>query len=761
MIDIIVPIYNAYDDLVKCVESVKKWTDLSQNVLILIDDCSSDERIRLYLDSQKGKNIRIIYNSQNQGFSGNINLGMQQTVDHDVILLNSDTIVTKGWLEKIAKCAYSDDAIATVTPLSNNATLCSVPNFCEENKIPEGYTIDSYGEFIEKISLEKYPRIPVAHGFCMYIKREVIKKIGMFDAQTFGRGYGEENDFCHRAEQVGYYHVMCDNTFVYHSGTSSFLSEEKRRYIEEHDKILLERYPEQVYRVSEYCKLNPNKIVFENIKIFGELRANNKKNILYLLQSDFREGANDNIGGTQLHVKDLTMKLRRNYNIFVAARDCNYLNVTAYIDDKEFFFKFHIGEVPPFDVFYNRKIGDLYGKILDVFQIGLVHIHHTYGLTLDLYKQAFDRKIPIYVTLHDYYVICPMIKMLDNNDDLCVGKDSEGHCQECLNKQKGIARTVAYIKIWREKYEEVLKLAEKIIVPSEIAKKIILSYYNFLEGKICVVEHGSDSLRRVCRNRDFKQKFHVAFLGGISPAKGSKYAYQMIKNSDKNIEWYLFGMFGHNDLSMLNRKNFHKIGGYTREELPDLLEKYQIDLICILPIWPETFCYTVSEAVMCGIPILATNIGAVGDRVRELGCGWLVPHGVSYQTILEKIDYIINDKEGYQKVCERIEKISLTTIEEMAENYIKLYEEITFKEHEGNHIETITILKGYLWANSLEIGGDQEIDLVERLAEAEKRLQVITGSVTYKTVQALAKVKIPYRRQIKSLLFKIYKYVQK
>ena len=257
MVDIIIPIYNAYDDLVKSIDSVKKWTNLSDNRLILIDDCSPDERMRPYLNSLKDDNTLVIFNEKNQGFSGNINLGMMQSQDNDVLLLNSDTIVTKRWLEKIVECAYSDEAIATVTPLSNNATLCSVPNFCEENTIPEGFTIDSFADLIETISMNLYPVIPVANGFCMFVKREIIRKIGMFDAETFGRGYGEENDFCHRAEQIGYHHVMCDNTFIFHSGTSSFLSEEKKRYIEEHDKILKERYPDQVQIVTEHCRDNP------------------------------------------------------------------------------------------------------------------------------------------------------------------------------------------------------------------------------------------------------------------------------------------------------------------------------------------------------------------------------------------------------------------------------------------------------------------------------------------------------------------------
>ena len=761
MVDIIIPIYNAYDDLTKCIDSVKKWTDLDKNRLILIDDCSPDERIKPYLKSIEDKNIKVIFNEKNQGFSGNINLGMSQSEENDVLLLNSDTVVTKKWLDKIVECAYSDVSIATVTPLSNNATLCSVPNFCEEDTIPEGFTIDSFAELIETISLNMVPEIPVAHGFCMFVKREVIRKIGMFDAETFGRGYGEENDFCHRAEQIGYRHVMCDNTFIFHSGTSSFLSEEKKRYIEEHDKILKERYPYQIQKVAEHCRDNPNSVVFENVKVFSGLRCNNKKNIFYLVQSDFREDASDNVGGTQLHVKDLTLGLKNEYNVFVAARDYNYLNVTGYIGDKEYFFKFYIGEKPKYPIFYDKKMADLYGQLLEAFRIDLVHIHHTYGLTLDLYKQSYEREIPVYVTLHDYYSICPMIKMLDQKNDLCIGKDSEARCTECLNEQQDIAKTVNYIKIWREEFGSVLKQADKIIVPSESAGKIIVSYYSFLKDKICVIEHGSNVLRKIERADEKNKKFHVAFLGGISPAKGSEYAFQMVKNSSSDIEWFLFGMFGHNDLSMMNRRNFHKIGGYKREDLPDLMEKYRIDLICILPIWPETFCYTISEAVLCGIPVLATEIGAVGERVKALGCGWTVPHGTSYQDILKKIDEIKNDYEEYSRVLNIVNSLLLKTTEEMSEDYDKIYQNAKKKTKGTGTYERKFVLNGYLWANDLGGFSEADADLNKRLNEAEKRIQAITSSITFKTVQALAGVKIPFRKQIKSLLFKMYSMTKK
>lgn len=269
-IDIIVPVYNGLEDVKKCVDSVKKNTDLSRHRLILVDDKSPDKDVLPYLKSVESEAVHVIESPVNEGFSASVNKGMKYS-DRDVILLNSDTIVTRGWVEKMIACAYSKRAAATVTPLSNAATLCSVPEFLQDNPLPEGYSAEKMGDLVEHCSIRRYPRVTVAVGFCMYIKREVLEKIGYFDAETFGKGYGEENDFCHRAEQQGYMHLMCDDTFIYHKGTASFESEEKKKLLEEHERILRERYPEYVQRNGQYCMKNPNRDLQENIKVYLNL----------------------------------------------------------------------------------------------------------------------------------------------------------------------------------------------------------------------------------------------------------------------------------------------------------------------------------------------------------------------------------------------------------------------------------------------------------------------------------------------------------
>lgn len=881
-VDIIIPIYNAYEELQLCVESIKKYTNLEKNRLVLINDKSPDKRINEYLEKIKDSNICILHNEENLGFSGTINRGIELS-KNDVLLLNSDTVVTKGWIEKIVDCAYSDLSIATVTPLSNNATLCSVPEFCEENKLPKGMTIDDMAELVENASAKLYPQIPVAHGFCMFIKRCVIEEIGVFDAKTFERGYGEENDFCYRAIQAGYHHTMCDDTYIYHSGTSSFVSDEKQKYIEEHEKILIQRYPREMQETHMHCVINPNKVIFDNIKDRLVL-WNNKTNILLFVQSDFREEAHDNCGGTQLHVKDLTMGLRNIYNIFVVARDKNFLNVTAYTEKKEVCYRYFIREKEIYLSFTDKTLKKIIGSILEVFDIQLVHVHHTNGLSLDIFYEAEKRKIPVITTLHDYYYICPNIKMMDHNDKLCIGKEKKSTCERCLKTNLKINDTIDYLPIWRKRNQEVLKETELLITPSNSAKEIIGLYFPELKEKIQVVEHGSDAyiekieeskiknsiitddiseyidelkiinkkliyirgwafipeidmkecdiyieitddkgiiqqskLQKMIREdvacgdkrkilsgfsgcisaskledgiftaqiliqykdkfiktsgktyhckkigSNEKKKFNVAFIGGLSVAKGAEIAYNLIKHSSKEINWFLFGEIGLSKLSMLEQENLVKAGSYRRDDLHCLLNECQIDLVCILPIWPETFCYTLSEAILCKIPVLVTEIGALKERVNKLECGWMVKPDADYTQILEKIEDIYKEKENYQKIKKSVEKIGLRSIPEMIEDYKIIYNSILKKKKQDkkNNLKDSLKEKKYLLKNNIFYTGvsshNIDTELYERLKSTEEKLYKVENSILYNSAIKISKLNFPFKTKIRRLLYQIYK----
>ncbi len=254
--DIIIPIYNAFEYTKACIESVIKYTDLENNRLILIDDKSPDKNILPMLEKYaNGKNIILLKNEVNQGFVGTVNKGMAYS-DNDVLLLNSDTQVTENWLEKIKTCAYSSNKIATVTPLSNNATLASVPKSFVPNDLPEGYSLDEMAKLVEECSFKDYPEIPTGHGFCLYIRRDALDDIGLFDQEAYGRGYGEENDFCFRALNKGYRNLLCDDTYIYHKESASF-QEDKKDLIEDGLKVITKKYPSYKKKLGLWCASNP------------------------------------------------------------------------------------------------------------------------------------------------------------------------------------------------------------------------------------------------------------------------------------------------------------------------------------------------------------------------------------------------------------------------------------------------------------------------------------------------------------------------
>lgn len=868
-VDIIIPIYNAYEDLTICLESLYKNTNLKENRLILINDNSPDERIKPYLEQQRGENIIVIHNESNKGFSNNINIGMAQSEENDVILLNSDTILTANWVEKIVACAYREPSIGTVTPLSNNATLCSVPEFCEENKLPEGMTVDQAGEIIEKCSMHRYPRITVAHGFCMFVKREVIDAVGNFDAETFERGYGEENDFCNRAEQAGYHHVMCDDTYIYHSGTKSFISKEKERYIMLHDRILRERYPEQMHGNDLHVQKNPNHFVGENVDIYFDL-ANGKKNILYVVQSDFKKGAEDNIGGTQLHVRDLMTGLKEKYNVFVAARNGQYLNLTVYYGNKQKDFEFYIGKRKSIYEFQNKRFENLWRNILSAFHIDLIHVHHVINASFDIFYVAKEYGIPLVFTAHDFYFICPSVKMLDEQDHICIGTDQSETCRECLHSQLGITDKIDYMKIWREKCAEVLTICQRVVVPDESAAEVISLYYPFVKEKLSVVEHGYDVVadikkevmstidvvykyekvekegfsyriqgwayiqekqgytggttylqlqnktglealvpasrerrpdvigndgkwdvgfscvipRRLLDGGSLKvriviedngklihsvetfetpnlapteKKLNVAFIGGLNKAKGGEEVSAITDSIREDVNWHVFGGIGVDKLARQKQGNLIKTGYYMPQDLPELLKEHEIDVIGILSIWPETYSYTLTEALLNGIPVIVTDIGALGRRTKELECGWLVSPEHVKDDFVKIIKDLLKDRTQLERYKEKIDSLQLPTIAQMSEKYEQMYEKLWNTEVTYESADYEMIYEGFEEARyggvrSENPTGSQKQQFLEEARELEQ----IKMSLSYRIIRRLWNMKIPGRGLAKRLILKIH-----
>ncbi len=254
MIEIVVPVFNAADATRQCLAALARHTDVTVPVTV-IDDASTDPEISTIVErfTAERKNTRLVVHETNQGFVRSVNEAMADC-EHDVILLNSDAIVTPDWLVGFERCAASDARIATITPFSNNAEICSWPRFCENNPVPD--SPDQLAGMIRAFGSNRYPDLPTAVGFCMYIRRSAREELGLFDASTFGLGYGEENDFCRRADAAGWRNVLCDDTYVVHLGGRSFEATGHRPGGENLQR-LLDRYPDYNRIIADFIREDP------------------------------------------------------------------------------------------------------------------------------------------------------------------------------------------------------------------------------------------------------------------------------------------------------------------------------------------------------------------------------------------------------------------------------------------------------------------------------------------------------------------------
>ncbi len=264
MTAIIIPVYKAANVLRRCLDSVIQYTSDSVPVL-LINDASDDPAVDQVIASALAlrPGWQLIEHTLNQGFVKTVNEGMAQ-LDTDVILLNSDTVVSEGWIDGLQRCARSDAQIATVTPFSNNAEICSYPLFCQVNPMPEKVSVVAAA--VRRTGSRQYPDLPTGVGFCMFIRRRALDELGLFDAETYGAGYGEENDFCMRASMAGWRNVLCDDTFVAHQGGQSFAQTEHQPG-GENLKKLIQRYPDYEQRVAEFIQTDPIRPIREAIDL--------------------------------------------------------------------------------------------------------------------------------------------------------------------------------------------------------------------------------------------------------------------------------------------------------------------------------------------------------------------------------------------------------------------------------------------------------------------------------------------------------------
>lgn len=613
IVDVIIPVYKGYNETLACIYSVLANPLQTPYELSVINDASPDAALTRMLRTLGEKGLFTLYeNAENLGFVQTVNKGMQLHDDRDVVLLNADAEVYNDWLDRIRAAAYSDASTASITPFSNNAEICSYPFFVKDNYMQLEIDYAALDKVAAHCNKGKQVEIPTAVGFCMYIKRAALQDVGVFDAELFGKGYGEENDFCRRAIAKGWNHKLTGDVFVRHYGGSSFLGEKDAR-VAVAIKILQEKFPDYLPSVSQFILEDPVRPLRTAIDC-GRMVLGKGKAILFV--------SHNFGGGTEKHIQDM-IRLLAEEGIAV------YLLRPHTVEPRQVILSAADDILTPNLVFDLDIDQALLLAALQQLQLLRVHVHHVVG-----FDQSFPDfiaitskvlAIPYDVTLHDYFTICPRINLIDGSGYYC-GEPEITTCERCIRTNHSIAGPVSVWQ-WRYRFAEFLHQAAHVYVPNMDVSARISRY--FPQVRLHVRHHpeafaaSSEAITPLQPGK----RLRVAIIGALGPHKGSELILGCVRDAKERnlpIDFYIIG-YSNIDHLLKSYTNVTITGSYEEHELQGLLMQYRCDLAFFASLWPETFCYTLSAAVHARLFPVSFDLGAVSERIGVMGWGALLP----------------------------------------------------------------------------------------------------------------------------------------
>jgi len=595
IVDVVVPVYGGKQETVECIESalltLPNWAQL-----VVINDASPEPDLTEWLRQRsKGGEFLLIENEENLGFVATVNRGMKLNLKRDILLLNSDVEVANDWLERIREAAYSYNRVGSITPFSNNATICSFPNFCEDNDLFMNLDVQKLDDHFSTLGkTNNLIEIPTGVGFCMYIRRDCLNEVGYFDVETFGRGYGEENDWCQRAAKAGWPNFHQLNVFVYHKGGVSFAGEQnprKTRALE----LLNNLHPNYTKDVMDFIVKDPAK----NARSEMLLRITASKDVSKVLLVSHKMG-----GGVNTHL----IELAKFYN-----DEVNFLLLVPEEDGKSVALTLNISE----SLSRERFIIDIengYQTLVDFLNfvgVGHIHFHHLIGINDKILDIKNHLSCGYDVTIHDYYFINSNPSLTDKNGIFAgdIPEVRDRLCNETIKLPSDLTASQ-----WREKFSAWLNSADRVIFPSADTKKRFCSIFPDTTINSIVAWHPdyevSAPYPQVSFNYTSGERLKILVLGAISREKGALMLEEVANNlKHENIEFHLLGYAFRPLESVITH------GAYSSNELSHKLMAIQPHVMWYPAQWPETYSYTLSAALENGIPIIAPNIGAFGERL--------------------------------------------------------------------------------------------------------------------------------------------------
>lgn len=664
-VSIVVPVYGGKRFLTPLVHALLETVELRHRI-VFVDDGNPDRSITAFLVGLGVSldHVTVVAKPRNEGYLKAVIDGVETATrlnpDGHVVLLNTDVEVPAGWLERLVGPIERTPSIASTTPFTNAGTICGFPAMPEDNApfldAPVGEIDAAFAALADLPPVEA----PTGVGFCMALNRRALREIGFFDEAAFGRGYGEEVDWCRRAMRHGFTNVIVPNLYVHHRHGGSFPSAEKAALVEASGAVIRQRYPEFDAEVQDFIRADPLRPVraAAAVRILSARGLPGRPRTVLLFDHPGTGGAAtfrakeiarlQAQGQAVLLVRPTTQPVlgmpEGALDIELLHRDAALRAVARFPANDLADLAALVAALPLSEVVVSSLVGyaDAGGVMAFVRALrgrALRRGGETGG------DRGGEGGVPLRLLHHDYFPVCPSLNLIDAEDRFC-GVPALERCRTCAPAnahfrwqeeslsagdsapaQPAFDMAAFDMAAHRRAWQEIFDLADRHVFFSRSALAVVRRAFALRDDRVRIVPHLVDHVAVVplppAPAPAPVSVVHVAVVGGINVAKGAKILEAMVRLAEQHRLPIRFELFGNIDRP-IESPHFHDNGRYEPEELPHRLAERGCHAIFLPSIWPETYCYVLDEVVGLGLPVGVFDIGAPAERLRCWSNGFIV-----------------------------------------------------------------------------------------------------------------------------------------
>jgi GT2 family glycosyltransferase/glycosyltransferase involved in cell wall biosynthesis len=658
--DVVIPVYGDVVTVLACLDSVLATVPAPHGIIV-VDDASPEPVLRRALAALAADGrIRLVRHARNRGFPASVNDGMAAARGRDVVLLNSDTLVPPGWMERLRDASYSATGIGTATPLSNHASILSYPGPQGSNPVPDRDSTLRLDTIARRANNGISVDIPVGVGFCMYVRRDCLDAVGPFRAEVFAQGYGEENDFCLRARHLGWRHVAVPGLFVGHLGGASFGQggrSQAVRHLQVRNEALLNRlhpgYDRLIAAFGEADPLAEARRRFDLARWREGSRDNEAPTKAAQDKGARDTGARDTAaqdkavqtkGARIKSARDKTESailithddgggVERQVGVAAAAHRADGLRAVVLRPVREADGPAMVAVdggaagFPNLRYTLPREMPALL-RLLCSANPRLVEVHHTLHHPPAIYDLIARLGVPYDVHVHDYPWFCPQVSLVGVNRRYC-GEPAVVRCEACVADAGRVIDEAIGVQALRDRSASFLGAARRVVVPSADAAARMRRHFPALRPTIVPLEDDgavADPPRPQARSGLCR----VCTLGAIGVHKGYDVLLACARDAAERRLPMEFVVVGHtiDDARLLATGRVFVTGRFAADEAVPLIRAQDASLALLPSVWPETWNFGLTELWRAGLSVAAFDFGAPAERIRRTGRGFLLPFGL-------------------------------------------------------------------------------------------------------------------------------------